>query len=61
METYTVIEYRDLNNKLREAWYDETLYFIKRSIREMYERGASDFVVVRNDKNYDFYWLNDYQ
>ncbi len=61
METYTVIEYRDSDNKLRDAWYDETLHFIKRSIREMYEQGASDFVVVRNDKNYDFYWLNDYQ
>ena len=60
-ELDTIIEYRDCNHKLHEMAFDESLEYIKKSIASVYERGASEFVVVRNDRDYDFFWLNDYQ
>ena len=60
-EAHTIIEYRDCNNELHEAVFDESLHYIKKSIASLYERGASEFVVVRNHRYYDFFWLNDYQ
>ncbi len=60
-ESHTIIEYRNCNNELREMAFDEPLHYIKRAIVLEYERGASEFVVVRNHRYYDFFWLNDYQ
>jgi len=60
-EADTIIEYRDCNHKLREMAFDESLEYIKKSIASVYERGASEFVVVCNRRDYDFFWLNDYQ
>jgi hypothetical protein len=60
-EADTIIEYRDCNHKLHEMAFDESLEYIKKSIVSVYERGASEFVVVCNRRDYDFFWLNDYQ
>jgi hypothetical protein len=60
-ESDTIIEYRDCNHKLHEMSFDESLEYIKKSIASVYERGASEFVVVCNRRDYDFFWLNDYQ
>jgi hypothetical protein len=60
-ESDTIIEYRDCNHKLHEMAFDESLEYIKKSIASVYERGASEFVVVCNRRDYDFFWLNDYQ
>jgi hypothetical protein len=55
-----VIECRDAEGKLRDLYFDESLNYIKRTIRESFMNGNSEFSVVRNDKNFDFYWLNDF-
>ena len=60
-EVHTVIEYRDRNNKLCEGWFDGPLHAIKREILDSFEQGCFEFVVVRNERDYDFHWLNDYQ
>ena len=52
----TIIEYWK-SGKLRDAWFDETLPYIERELLSLIEQGCTKFEVIRNDHNYDFYWL----
>jgi hypothetical protein len=57
----TIIEYRDEGGKLSEGWFDETLPYIQRVVLNWFEQGCTQFKVIKNDRNYDFYWLSDYE
>jgi len=57
----TIIEYRDEDGKLSEGWFDETLPYIKKVVLNWFEQGCTQFKVIKNDRNYDFYWLNYYE
>ena len=57
----TIIEYRDEDGKLSEGWFNETLPDIKKVILNWVEQGCTQFKVIKNDRSYDFYWLNDYE
>lgn len=53
MEIITIIEYRDYRDgKLKELWFDETIYYIQRAISGMKEEGHTEFEIVKNPKNY---------
>lgn len=57
----TIIEYRDENGKLQESHFDEALPYIQRAVLNWVERGCTELKVIKNDRNYNFYWLSDYE
>ena len=57
----TIIEYRDKNGKLCEGYFDETLPYIQRTVLNWVDNGFTEFKVIENNRNYDFYWLSDYE
>lgn len=57
----TIIEYRDENGKLHEGYFDEAMTYIQRVVLNWVERGCTELKVIKNDRNYDFYWLSDYE
>jgi hypothetical protein len=57
----TIIEYRDKNGKLHEGYFDETLPYIQKTVLTLVEDGCTEFKVIENNRNYDFYWLSDYE
>ena len=61
LNTSTIIEFRDENVKLSEGHFDETLYYIQRNILSWVEGGCTEFTIIKNDRNYDFHWLSNYQ
>ena len=57
----TIIEYRDKNGKLCEGYFDETLPYIQKAVLNWVDNGCTQFKVIENNRNYDFYWLSDYE
>jgi hypothetical protein len=57
----TIIEYRDENGKLHDGHFDETMSYIRREVLNWVEQGCTQFKVIKNDRNYNFHWLNNYE
>jgi hypothetical protein len=52
----TIIEYRCvITGKLIDLVFDETEYYIQRTINDLKDQGDYDFVIVENPNNYTLF------